>query len=110
MTKRFSAVARANRSSFHSLHFRSEANEGEAATAARVMTARRKNFMAFPDRHRCRSELRSPYDRGSGRAAMSRESERFQVEAFGSPAAFTSSRSSEAAPGPAIASHRKAPK
>src|SRR3982750_2111039 len=105
MTKRFSAVARLNNSSFQSLHFNSLADAGEAANAAKATATMRASFMAFPGA-RVIGELRARAERGSGTAAMSRERGPYGV-ALRCPAAFVSSRSSEAAPGPAIASHRK---
>src|SRR3954466_5689700 len=67
MTKRFSAVARVNSSSFQSLHFSSLAEAGEAASAARAMVAMRKNLMAVPGARIIR-ELRARGGRGSGEA------------------------------------------
>src|SRR5882757_3927578 len=109
ITKRFSAAARANTSSPQPLHFSSSANEGDAASTAMANAAMRDSFMTAPGRQ-VFSQLRGQQNPGSVFPAMSRESEAYQVEASRWPAAFTKSRSSEAAPGPDIASHMKAAK
>src|SRR5260221_14389802 len=115
MTKRFSVAARVNRSSPHSLHLTpSDAWLEAAASAAMAKAAIRTSFMAAPGSAGVSTATRAP-ESGLRLFAMSRHCETAeetdaQVDASECPAALTSSRSTDAAPGPAIASHMKAAK
>src|SRR6266481_5325637 len=75
ITKRFSAVARVNRSSLQSLHLGpSAASDGDAASAARAKAAMRTSFMTSPGAGWF-GQLRAGKKTGLSFSAMSRECE-----------------------------------
>src|SRR4029079_3084772 len=91
MTKRFSAAARAKRSSLHSLHLGpSAANDGEAARAVRAMATRRTSFMVAPGSWRFDSCAAGEIQAQLFGAVTALGD---QVDFLPCPSAFTSSRS-----------------